>query len=251
MTKNQIDYWNYVEAKRHNRETERENERANLERERENRRSNKSKEGEIHRSNLASEAVKREANAINAHFNEVSLNEQQRRNLASELLTAQSQDIERARIKLGYAQAETSLQSAHIAAGPSYAQVGLGYSNLAELNRHQLAVEEEQRRSNFAKETASWSQAESSATNAQANLINAQTRQRQQSLAEKRYQELDVPSAMVNIAQQRSRISVDRAQEQRWQHQNATDTVNAGARIIDSVAGLAGKIINPIGGKSK
>lgn len=85
MTKNALEYLNYLETTKHNRTTETETERSNRAREMENTRSNIARENENIRSNFANEALKRQSNVItDAHYQRQDT-EAIRSNMAKEL----------------------------------------------------------------------------------------------------------------------------------------------------------------------
>lgn len=145
MTKNQIEYWRYKEEQRSNLAKEKEqnrtnvaneeltrnrdanvyylgqlnaqeNQRHNLAVEGETARSNLARESETLRSNLARESETARANRMGEQISLQNLEEKKRSNLASEAIARSN--------------------------------IALGYSQLAESSRHNLAMETEQGRSN-------------------------------------------------------------------------------------------------------
>lgn len=123
MTSNQIAYWSLEETKRSNKVNEKETQRANKAREGETNRHNLVTEAETNRHNLAIETLTSQANA-----------EQARHNQATELI-ANFNAQEAARSNL----ANEALK--HESNMVGFANVSLGYANLAELTRHQQQVE--------------------------------------------------------------------------------------------------------------
>lgn len=148
MTRNQIEYWNYVENSRHNKATESEQTRAN-----------KAKEFENNRANVANEeiqryrnALTRQSNIINADYNSRYLAETNRSNLERERYNARMADISAANINLGYAQAANAYDIAQLNYGVGMANVGATYANIAEQSRANQARELETNRSNLVNE---------------------------------------------------------------------------------------------------
>lgn len=97
MTKNQIDYWNFVENKRHNQAMElyssgtlNETKRSNLAREEETQRSNLARESETKRSNLANELLGTSRLQEDVRHNQTSEKETSRSNIAREFETNRS-----------------------------------------------------------------------------------------------------------------------------------------------------------------
>lgn len=138
MTKNQIEYWRYKEEQRSNLAKEKEQNRTNVANEeltrqrdsnvyylgqvnaQENQRHNRAVESETARSNLAREGETARANRMGERISILNLEEKKRSNLASEAIARSN--------------------------------IGLGYSQLAESSRHNLAMETEQGRANRAQE---------------------------------------------------------------------------------------------------
>lgn len=118
MTSNQIKYWSLEETKRSNRANERETNRSNVAREVETNRHNVITEQETERHNRATELLSASQ-----------VQEAQRHNMAVELQTDRAQaETERANLER-----ENNARN-QVALG--YANVGLGYSQLAEAARH-------------------------------------------------------------------------------------------------------------------
>lgn len=152
MTKNQIDYQSHLERIRSNVENERLNQRRQRWQEhvdfhnmRETKRANLAKEAEINRANVENERLKAESNNILATHYQTQNAETKRANQAREQLTAESNEIQKQQVILGYHTADVQRQNV-------LAQVGLGYSQLAETQRSHQANEVEINRSNLANE---------------------------------------------------------------------------------------------------
>lgn len=223
MTRNQIDYWSYVESKRHNQEVEKEQHRAA-----------RANEVEQQRRNRADERIRRETNIINSTFNEQRSAETQRHNYATELATVQSLENERARNTLGYYSANLGLESARVAAGVGYANVGLGYANLAENQRHSLEMEATNR------------------INAQTNFGNLGVNARNMLLSEQK-QKFEVDkwnqTGKLNVQSQTAsnvaRAQLSTAQTSKTRKETSYVAVNAASNLL----GAASRLIKPIGGK--
>lgn len=133
MTANLIAYWSHAEAKRHNAAVEAETNRANVAREDETARHNLMVERETYRSNIARESETHRANvAYETELNRSNVareTETQRHNMVSERETTRHN---KAQEDIGWA------------------NIGLGYSQLAESIRHNQAVESETARYNAA-----------------------------------------------------------------------------------------------------
>lgn len=143
MTKNQIDYWRSQEEKRSNQEKERLNRKVQRWNEhvqfhtlRETQRANQAREQEQRRTNLANEQLKSQSNLITQNHYQNMEAETNRANLANEQLRAVSNDLQKQSILLGYHQADVSRQN-------TLSNVGLGYSQLNEATRSNLAREAE------------------------------------------------------------------------------------------------------------
>lgn len=210
MTRNQIDYWNYVENSRHNKEVEKETKRANEVQQREQERAHR-----------ASEAIAREGNSINASFNQQRADETRRHNYASELATISSLENERARTTLGYYSSNIGLESAKVAAGVGYANVGLGYANLEEALRSHRMSEGINARNMLSGEKQ-----------ATANLLNAQTRVGELNLNKQKWEEAQRSNILMDTASKNQGIQQSRAAIQRMQSQNVTDKINAGSNLL-------------------
>lgn len=220
MTHNQIEYWKLQESKRSNVAKETETNRANLASERENershraveqetRRSNLAREDETHRSNVANEGIKKEANVINnAHYLRTD-SENQRHNLASERLTAASQDIEREKTQLGYYNANINKEIGYANVGLGYGNLELGYQNLSEAQRSHLAVETETSTHNRAQEEAGAAQAVSSNVSSRANLQRAQNEANKLSFEREKWNEVGKAEQAARTAATLSGIKTD------------------------------------------
>lgn len=137
MTKNQIDYWNYKENSRHNREMERETRRTNLSREYETQRANKAQESLKQQAN----EIQRQGQVINAQTQASKIAEDTRYHMAVESNQSRSIGVDESRVALGYQQDATNRWVAQTNVGATYAQIGLGYSQLTESVRHNTASE--------------------------------------------------------------------------------------------------------------
>lgn len=124
MTQNQIRYWTLEEQKRANRANEAETHRSNVVREVETNRHNVVTETETERHNRATELLSL-----------TQVNEQQRHNMVTELQA----DRQQAEVERSNLEKESNARN-QIALG--YANVGLGYANLAETQRHNTATEQ-------------------------------------------------------------------------------------------------------------
>lgn len=161
MTRNQLEYRAQNETRRANQAKEYETHRANLATEalkgreldqdyylgvrnaEETERANLARETETRRANMAREAE-------TYRYNTLYLGEVNRANLAREMETRRSNLVSEAEIERSH-RANEAISRQQIGLG--YANVKLGYSNLAELSRSNQAREEETQRSNVARET--------------------------------------------------------------------------------------------------
>lgn len=234
MTRNQIDYWNYVENSRHNQEVERETKRSNKAQLQEQRRANEAREYENERTNRANEAIRREANVINRGATA----EIARHNYEQEAATVRSQDIERQRVALGYAQSAVSERIATIQAGVGYANVGATYASISEQQRANMAREAENTRHNLETEGVSWAQSDVAGSNAVANLLNAQTRKGELQLKQEQWSKIGYDQAQANLRLTVQQGLTQIAQRERMAHQNMTDSINAGANVLGSASRL-------------
>lgn len=122
----------------------------------ETKRSNLAREYETHRSNVANEAINQDRNDLTREHYERQDYETNRHNLASEGLEAERNSISRENIALGYdtlaqreRESQRNLQGTLYSADSRYAasvyaadtNAAVGWGNLAELNRHNLANE--------------------------------------------------------------------------------------------------------------
>lgn len=163
VTNNQIRYFQLQEDTRHNIASETEQKRYNTEslyelnrsnvaRERETERSNRARERETSRTNRANEGIKRVANQIQ-YFRE---GEQQRHNMASEMLQAYGHQTDRMRVDASYAQMASNERVANISAAANRYATDVNAATqekyLQEQTRSNLAREEELTRSNKARE---------------------------------------------------------------------------------------------------
>lgn len=229
MTRNQIEYWKLVEDKRHNQETERENNRSNVARESENT-----------RTNVANESIKRQANLINQQHFGRSDQETNRHNIAMEQLQDQANQAQREKVILGYAQTQANRDIAAM-------QTALGYGNLSELTRSNMAREQENTRHNTESEYVQ-------NRNVSVDRINALTKQqeantRADTLAFQKYQ-YDTTGRALQQAQTR-KTAVDSvlvgSEIKRNAVRNAVDVVNAtsgAVRTQSDVLGAGSRIIN-------
>lgn len=142
----QVSYWNLQEQKRHYAEQERENFRHNVASE------------QLAQQELLQKQKELEANIT---LKSRELEEQARRNRAQEAISYQQIAVDRSK-------------------------VGLGYSQLAETQRHQLAQESEQHRSNLAYESIGATNARTSARKTTVDWFNAQTNARNAATNESR-----------------------------------------------------------------
>lgn len=241
MTHNQIEYWKLKETARSNKAQERETNRSNL-----------AREFETERSNRANEALKAEGNVINQlHFeradaetarsNRARENEQARSNLAQEALKAESNQNERARVILGYDTNRTNTGIAQINAA-------VGYAQLAEQNRANLAREAETNRINTLNAAARFKELRIDSKNAETNKKNAQTRAGELSLKQREYNEVGQKQGFANVAKTLSSLKSDnysRAATFSGIINNTVGSYNSTVRNVKDVVPFAVKALVP------
>lgn len=219
MTANQIAYWNYVESNRHNLATEKENTRSNLAREREQ-----------NRSNLSQEQISREGNAIRQTSNLIndahylrSDSEANRHNLAMERLQDRNVRIAERQVDLGYA---------GLANQYSIASMGntLGYSQLAELSKHNRETEATGNRN-----------VSVGRINASANKQNATTRAGELSLKQTQWSDpWAVYQRKYNALNSREQSKLTSAQADYTKVNTIKLGVDAGTNVLNSLSNLMG-----------
>lgn len=224
MTRNQIEYWNYIENSRHNKAVEKEQEAHN-----------RATRNEILRSNRARERLTAQGNAINALNNSQRNAETYRHNYATEVANLQSLDVERQRVGLGYYSSNVGLEAAKVSAGVGYANVGLGYANLGELNRHNMMQEGVAGRNILTQEK-----------NAYTNLLQAANQQRKLQLEQRKWNEAQKGNVLADTTLKAQQLIQSQATVERMANQNVTDKVNASANLL----GAASRLI-PKGGFKK
>lgn len=235
MTANQIAYWNLQETKRANAANEAEMNRANMVREAETERSNRAKERETARTNRANEGIRREANTINSlHLSRMD-SETQRHNLASEQQSVRSLELEQRRQDISTYGYQLQHESA-------MAQVGLGYSNLAESTRANLARENQLSINEIHAYELGTMQQESNARNAGANVTNAVTRAKEQEFGVTKWNDIGLAKEAAGYSLTVEQAKTEAAKRERMAHQNRTDAINAGANVL----GATGRIISGI-----
>lgn len=126
MTQNQIAYWSLEETKRANKVDEGERHRHNVASESEINRHNVATEYETNRHNVATELLTSQSNSENVRHNQAQ----------ESIATFNAEENARAN------QEREAIQRSNIDLG--YANVGLGYSQLAESSRHSMATEKQQ-----------------------------------------------------------------------------------------------------------
>lgn len=160
MTRNQISYWTLEENKRSNRVNEAETQRSNKAREKETNRHNLATEEETHRHNVATELLTSQAQAEQARHNgvtemqnSIALAETERSHRANEGLQLQQIYLGYANLGLGYAQLEESQR--HNAANEKFNLLNLAETERANEAREQISRDQldETIRSNKANET--------------------------------------------------------------------------------------------------
>lgn len=200
MTQNQIAYWSLEETKRANRVNEGETHRHNTVSEAEMNRHNIATEYETNRHNLQTELLTSQANSENA-----------RHNAATEM-TANFNAAENARAN----RERESIQRENIQLG--YANVGLGYSQLAETSEHNRATERQQLLE--LNETRDYHDETYKHWNAQdSNQFLSLGNQSSQTSS--------------NVRLNESNIDYNK-------HRKVTDTINAGSNAVGSAARLIG-----------
>lgn len=152
MTKNQIDYWRNQEQERTNRAQELQAKINQRWKEHVDFHTLK----EQHRTNVANEGIKERTHIEqDQHYRRMDA-EQQRANMASESLRAESNRIAKENVILGYHQSEVSRANAREAASAarygSNLSASVGMANVTEQHRANVVHENEQTRSNLANE---------------------------------------------------------------------------------------------------
>lgn len=228
MTKNQIDYWNYVESNRHNLATERETRRANQER-----------ELETNRSNLANENLKAKQLAETIRINTINANEAQRANRAREDLSAQSNVLEGQRVLVSEAALENQRSIAQIQAAASrYASdTSLQAAMISDTTRQRELIEKQ--RSNLSNESISRTNASSS----QRNSVVAQSRL---NFDREQYETTGKALQRSQATENASATALNLNTAKRQNVQNAADVNNSLTRTFSANTNAANQIINPL-----
>lgn len=239
MTKNQIDYWRNQYEKRHQERVDRETRRANLAKEAEEFRSNKERERENVRTNRENEAIRREANRINDVASQRSVGEASRHNQASEALTAASLGVERERVDVANLSA---LYSKEV----GMAQAGAAYANVAEMQRSNIARQEEINRANLINESIGRTDADTRRMNATASLLQAgaansraSTSSRELDFSREKWSTAQLPNMMANTALISAQTQLAEAQTTRNVTGEHLDRVNAFNNVLGNFAKVA------------
>lgn len=217
MTTQQIEYAKHLETQRHNQVSESQ-EAAKLA---ETVRYNTASLTETQRANLARESLTHETNAINAVHYQRSDTEARRHNMAYE-------SIQAAQVGLGYAQ--LSEQQRHNVMGETIAA-----QQLYEQSRHNTETEAENVRSNKRNEEINSSNASARSLQAQSSFINAISNQ---SYTNKRLDEID------------SNIRVNDARVRDLQNQSGNRTANTIINGVREGRNILEDIFNGKGGRT-
>lgn len=192
MTNNQINYWRYKEDSRHNKVTEVETERHNRVAEAEIVRHNVVSEGEVYRHNVVTEGEIQRHNIESEALGRAQLDEVVRHNVRSEALETQRIQLGYAQVSLGYSQLQEARRS-NIAneqiRGRANEITNAYNQGLLNLRGQEVAISNRAQQENvrhnqameynsFLSATASQKQAEASILNAGANMQNADTNRR-------------------------------------------------------------------------
>lgn len=160
MTSNWIKWQSHLEDVRHNQAMEAETKRANMEKEAETWRSNLAQEKlksasnvETERHNKETERVADTTQAYQQYASLADVQERNRHNEATEMNTLLGLQEE---ARHNYVSENLNQYSLDNTRAYQQRQIGLGYSQLNELNRHQLAVESENERHNVEMENLDW-----------------------------------------------------------------------------------------------
>lgn len=228
MTRNQIDYWRLKEDKRHQKELERETERANRQASRDKR-----------FAAMADLAARNRQAIINSdHYTRMD-SETNRHNLELERLQALAHENERARITLGYDQLSNAQTIAHINAGVGYAGVGAQYANIAEMNRANLA--REQQLANELAETMRRNRSQENISQQQLGTqrLQAYTQARKQSLAEEQWRQVGYNQGIANIINTSSQTQLNQARSELTKVQTelapVESTIKSATSVINSL----------------
>lgn len=247
MTKNQIDYWNYVENARHNRATER---------------LSSEQQRETNRANLAQESIQQRRNDINYRANVINAqhysnmdSENRRSNMAREQETNRSnlvleQETKRRNLaneSFNYAGLVNAADIARISAG-------VGYANVAEQQRSNIAREQETNRSNLIYESIAARNSDANVSNAFSNAKNAETQSSKLGFERDKWSSIGLQSAQISAwAQQQdtrmkiARLDADLANLNSQTVANYSKAAESGTRALNNVLGLASKF--SLGGK--
>lgn len=243
MTKNQIDYWNYVENSRHNLAMERNEAR---------------KQDEVNRSNMAQEAIAQQGNAIKRQQNIINQShyerldaESQRANLARERETnranvAYETETNRHNVVNELYQGSSLANAREIAS----ISAGVGYANVAETQRANMVREAETNRSNLVYESIAQLNAESQGRQAGAAVVNASTKAGELQFSRDKWSSIGLQQAQVQTwaDQQDTRVKLakldsDLALARSQIASNYAKTAESGSRTLSNTVGLISKFI--------